>query len=78
MRINLTCFADLAERYDCDYLKVTVLDMGDDATVGHVMRDTGIPAAAVAFVLVNGQVCKEKEPLHDGDRITLIPVSGGM
>ena len=78
MKINLKCFADLADRYECDYQKTTTLNMNDGSTVGKVMQDSGIPVTDVKIVFVNGKIAGAGQLLNDGDRVTLVPATGGM
>lgn len=78
MRVNLKCFADLAERYTCDYQVTTTMDMTEGSTVGKLMNASGIPNEDVKIVFVNGKISGVGQPLKDGDRITLVPATGGM
>jgi sulfur carrier protein ThiS len=78
MKVNLKCFADLAERFDCDYREARSVDLSDGATVNHVMERSGIPENDVRIVFVNGQVAKSNRHLRHGDRVTLVPATGGM
>lgn len=78
MKINLKCFADLAERYACDYQVTTSLDVTEGSTVGKVMSQSGIPEKDVKIVFVNGKISGSKQALNSGDRVTLVPATGGM
>lgn len=78
MKINLKCFADLAEKYTCDYQATTTVDISDGATVEKVMDRSGIPEEDVRIVFVNGKITGTGQALSDGDRVTLVPATGGM
>ena len=78
MKINLKCFAGLARRYACDYRVAAVLDLDRGSTVDSVMRACGIPHDDVRTVFVNGRICGADQTLDDGDRLTLVPSTGGM
>ena len=78
MKVNLKCFADLAERFDCDYRESKPIDITEGATVSHVLEQSGIPENDVRIVFVNGQVTRSNQLLSHGDRVTLVPATGGM
>jgi sulfur carrier protein ThiS len=78
MNIHLKCFSKLADRYACDYQVDTRLEIGEGATVAKVMRATGIDDKEVKIVFVNGQKSDTARPLIDGDRVALVPATGGM
>jgi sulfur carrier protein ThiS len=78
MKINLKCFADLAERYACDYKSSVPVELSEGSKVSHVMETSGIPEKDVRIVFVNGQVTGMNKPLRHGDRVTLVPATGGM
>lgn len=78
MNVNIKCFADLAERFDCTYEKATPKSVADGATVGTVMSASGISEDEVKIVFVNGEVSGVNRSLQDGDRVTLVPATGGM
>lgn len=78
MNIQLKCFADLAERYECGYREATSVNASEGATVENVIRDSGIPEQDVKIVFVNGLLAGTDQRLGDGDRVTLVPSTGGM
>jgi molybdopterin converting factor small subunit len=78
MEIRLKCFADLAERFACGYQAHTVVKTENGATVGGVMRQSGIPEDDVKIVFVNGRMAGPDHLLYEGDRVTLVPATGGM
>ena len=78
MKIHLKCFADLAERFECDYHAASPLETAGGADVAEVMRRSGIPEESVKIVFVNGRIADPHAPLVEGDRVTLVPATGGM
>ncbi|CAB5138987.1 hypothetical protein D3OALGA1CA_3736 [Olavius algarvensis associated proteobacterium Delta 3] len=78
MKVNLKCFANLAERYTCDYQMTTAMEMNEGSTVSKLMKASGIPEKDVHIVFVNGKISGVQQSLNDGDRITLVPATGGM
>lgn len=78
MKINLKCFANLADRYTCDHEVTTTVDIDDDTTVDKMMSKSGISNNDVKIVFVNGKISGLKQTLTDGDNVTLVPATGGM
>lgn len=79
MDIDLKCFAGLAERYKCGYREATRVGLpGERATVQHVLAHSGISPEEVRIVFVNGEVSGPATALQDGDRVALVPATGGM
>lgn len=78
MKINLKCFADLAEHYDCDFQVSTAMDVAEGSKVGKVMSKSGIPEKDVKIIFVNDKITDVEHSLNDGDRVTLVPATGGM
>jgi len=78
MKINLKCFADLAEQYACDHEIITTVDIGPETTVEKMMSKTGIAENDVKIVMINGKISGLEQTLNDGDNVTLVPATGGM
>jgi molybdopterin converting factor small subunit len=78
MRINLKCFADLAEQYTCDHEIITTVDIDAETTVDKMMSKTGIDEKDVKIVMINGKISGLEQTLYDGDNVTLVPATGGM
>ena len=78
MRINLKCFADLAEQYTCDHEIITTVDIDAETTVDKMMSKTGIDEKDVKIVMINGKISGLEQTLNDGDNVTLVPATGGM
>jgi len=78
MNIQLKCFADLAKQHTCDYMAATPVSLPDGATVATVIDNAAIPESSIKLVFVNGIIAGADKPLKDGDRVTLVPPTGGM
>lgn len=78
MRINLKCFADLAEQYACDHEIITTVDIDAETTVDKMMKKTGIAKEDVKIIMINGKISGLEQTLNDGDNLTLVPATGGM
>ncbi|MBR9980572.1 MAG: MoaD/ThiS family protein [Desulfatitalea sp.] len=78
MKVDLKCFAGLAEEKGCGYEKSATVEMPAGATVGMMMHEKQIPDKAVRIVFVNGKITHEGHVLHEGDRVALAPAIGGM
>ena len=78
MNIKVKCFADLAERFDCDFRSPRNVGLCGGATVANVTGAFGIDVNDVKIVFVNGKIVGMNHILNDGDRVTLVPSSGGM
>jgi len=54
------------------------LDLPDGATVQTLMRQLDVPEELASVIVLNERSGDFEDPLHDGDRVTLIPpLSGG-
>jgi molybdopterin converting factor small subunit len=78
MRINLKCFANLADKYTCDHEVTTTVAFEDETTVDKMMSKSGISRNDVKIVFVNGKISGFEQTLNDGDDVTLVPATGGM
>ena len=78
MRINLKCFADLAEQYACDHDIITTVDIDAETTVDKMMKKNGIAKEDVKIVMINGKISGLDQTLNDGDHVALVPATGGM
>ena len=78
MNIKVKCFADLAERFDCDFRSPRNVDLCGGATVANVTGAFGIDDNDVKIIFVNGKIVGINHTLDDGDRVTLVSSSGGM
>ncbi|MFZ0611654.1 MAG: MoaD/ThiS family protein [Desulfobacterales bacterium] len=78
MKINLKCFANLADQYACDHEVTTTINIDGETTVDKVMSESGISKNDVKIVFVNGKISGLEQTLNDGDNVTLVPATGGM
>jgi molybdopterin converting factor small subunit len=78
MKINLKCFAGLAEQSACDHDIITTVDIDAETTVDRMMKKTGIAKEDVKIVMINGKISGVEQTLNDGDHVALVPATGGM
>ena len=78
MRVDLKCFATLANPETCDYKNSTTYELEDGQTVGHLIKLAGINSEDVAMTFVNGRVVDLDAVLTDGDRVGLTPASAAL
>jgi sulfur carrier protein ThiS len=78
MKINMTCFASLSQTYDCDYDRATPIELERGATVKTLLEASGISDRDVKIAFVNGKSAGPGKTLNDGDRVALVPATGGM
>jgi molybdopterin converting factor small subunit len=78
MKINMTCFASLSQKYDCDYNEATPMELEHGATVKTLMEASGVSEQDVKIAFVNGKSAEPNKTLNDGDWIALVPATGGM
>ena len=77
MKINVKCFAGLADQYECDYRKTMELDVPEAGNASDAVRSLGIGEDEVELVFVNGKITGKNKRLWNGDRVTLVPATGG-
>lgn len=78
MKINMTCFASLSQKYDCDYDRATTVKLERGATVKTLMEASGVSNRDVKIAFVNGKSAETDKTLNDGDWVALVPATGGM
>jgi sulfur-carrier protein len=78
MKIELKCFATLADGETCDYRQSTTYDLNDGRTVGHLVERAGIARSDVKIAFLNHRIVGLDAVLSDGDRVGLAPATGGM
>lgn len=78
MKINMTCFASLSQKYDCDYHQATPVELESGATVGKLMEASGVSDKDVKIAFVNGKSAEPDKTLNEGDWVALVPATGGM
>ena len=75
MKVNLKCFADLANPDTCDFKDATAYELEDGQTVDHLIKLAGIKSEDVKIAFVNSSVAKIDTVLGEGDRVALTPAS---
>ena len=78
MKIEMRCFANLAESESCDYRESSKYDVQPNTTAGDLVRQTGISEKSVKIIFVNGKASAPDTVLAEGDRVGLVPAVGGM
>ena len=78
MVINLRCFAGLSKDYPCDFKDDTKVELPEGAIVNDLFIYTGVPEKKVKTVFLNGRIATPDRNLSDGDRVALMPATGGM
>jgi molybdopterin converting factor small subunit len=78
MKINMTCFASLSQKYDCDYDRAKPFELKRGATVKTLMEVSGVSDRDVKIAFVNGKSTGPDKTLNDGDWVALVPATGGM
>jgi molybdopterin converting factor small subunit len=78
MKIQLKCFAMLADAHECDYSQSVEHEVSDGETVGGLIVRLGIPLQSVKMIFVNGRLVETDTLLNDGDQVGLAPAVVGM
>ena len=78
MKVNLRCFATLANPETCNYNDATEYELEDGQTVGDLIQKVRIADDDVKIAFVNSRVVSHDTVLSDGDRVGLAPAVGGM
>ena len=78
MKVDLKCFATLANPETCDFKESTAYELEDGKTLKQLIEMAGINPEDVAMVFVNGRVVDQETVLSDGDRIGLTPASAAL
>ncbi len=78
MKINIKCFSTQSEEFECSYDKSVSMDMEEGETVHRAIHKMQIPDGKVKIAFLNNQIVDIEKPLKDGDKLTLVPATGGM
>ena len=81
MKIDLKCFATLADAGSCDFRESSAYTLTEGQTVADLARKArkaGIANKEVKIAFVNSRVVGLDSVLSDGDRVGLAPAVGGM
>ena len=78
MKIDLKCFATLANPDTCDFKDGTAYEIKDGQTVEQLAHQAGIKGEDVKIVFVNSKPAKLDTVLVDGDRVALTPAVAAL
>ncbi len=78
MEVSVRCFAGLSKKHDCDFNEDTRIDLTEGATISNLLVLAGVPESEVKTIFVNGKIVRANRPLREGDRVALMPATGGM
>jgi molybdopterin converting factor small subunit len=78
MKVDVKCFATLANEDTCDYRQPIAYDLADGQTVGDLADRVGVAAEDVKITFVNGRQAGRNTVLAHGDRVGFVPPVGGM
>ncbi len=78
MKINIKCFGKLAQKYECDHSKSNLLELAEGSKVSEAIEALNIEGGETKIVFVNHRINDFNTPLKEGDRVTLVPATGGM
>lgn len=78
MKIQLKCFATLAEGDVCDFRDSVQNEINEGETVNALIERLGLPKKDVKLIFVNNKVAGFDTILKDGDQVALSPPVGGM
>jgi sulfur carrier protein ThiS len=78
MKVELKCFATLANDESCDYKNSKTYNLVAGQTVADLIRAAGIASDSVKIAFVNSRKVDFNTVLSNGDRVGLSPAVGGM
>ena len=78
MKIDVRCFATLANEDTCDYKQPTTYELDDGQTVADLAASAGIATENIKIMFVNGRHASQGTVLAHGDRVGFVPPVGGM
>jgi molybdopterin converting factor small subunit len=78
MKVDLKCFATLANPETCDFKECKAYEMENGQTLQQLIELAGINTEDVAMAFVNGRVVDLDTVLSDGDRVGLTPASAAL
>ena len=78
MKVNIKCFSTLSDQYACSHDQAVSVDLEDGDTVRRAIDTMHIPKDQVKISFVNNRIVDLEQPLKHGDRLTLVPATGGM
>lgn len=78
MKVNVKCLGDLAKKGKCKHNETTPVELSAGEKVSKIMDELGIKNEETKIVFVNHRISESDRSLKDGDRVTLVPPTGGM
>lgn len=78
MRVDLKCFATLANPDTCDFKGATTYELEDGQTVEHLAKLARIKSEDVKIAFVNSSVARLDTVLGEGDRVALTPAVAAL
>jgi len=78
MKINLKCFAELAEGDVCDFSGSDQHEISEGDTVESLLDRLGMPKEEIKIIFLNSKIVDFNALLHDGDQLGLAPPVGAM
>ena len=78
MRVELKCFANLANPDTCDFKDATSYELEEGQTVENLSKLAGIKSEDVKIAFVNSSVAKLDTVLGEGDRVALTPAAAAF
>jgi molybdopterin converting factor small subunit len=78
MKVDVRCFATLANEGACDYRSAFSYELDEGQTVGNLAEAAGVDAGKVKIAFVNGRIRGFNTKLSHGDRVGFAPAVGGM
>ncbi len=78
MKVDIKCFGKLAEKYECNHNETTAIELTEGEKVSKILDAFGITEEEAKIVFLNHKISGLNQPLKDGDRVSLVPPTGGM
>jgi molybdopterin converting factor small subunit len=76
--VDVKLFATLRRHYpELGIGESISVQLSDDATIGQLLQELGLPEDQVKVIFVNGRVQKEGYRLSEGDELGIFPPVGG-
>ncbi len=78
MNVSVKCFAQLAKNEVCDYHGSTPHSLPGGSKVNDLIDKLGFQHEEIKLIFVNNLFVSPETLLHEGDRVTFAPATGGM
>lgn len=77
MKVSVQAFGSIREAANLAYGEFRTLDLAAGATVAEAASSLGIDPHAVVNALIDGRAATQRDRLHDGAELTLMPAFTG-